>query len=138
MADKNAAPAGDEGGGFIPRWEGLNFRKFAVTRMDGKDAPGGPKAAAEYFVMDYRHDPDAWASVASYVVCGVKRRPGLCRDLARRLIYVLPALSADPVSLAALRDIFGDAWRTCEPVRAVEAVAALPGPDPVAPKGKGG
>jgi hypothetical protein len=36
--------------------EGL-YGKFHVARVDGRDEPGGDKAGARYFVLDYVNDP---------------------------------------------------------------------------------
>ncbi len=40
--------------------------KYAVTREDGRDAPGGDKERARYFVLDYEHDPLAQAALLYY------------------------------------------------------------------------
>lgn len=35
------------------------FRKFNVSRTDGRDAPGGDREDARYFVVDVTNDPAA-------------------------------------------------------------------------------
>lgn len=49
-------------------------QKFNVTRVDGRDAPGGDREGAEYFVLDYVHDPIARAALHS--VADVYRQEG--------------------------------------------------------------
>lgn len=35
------------------------YRKFIVTRTDGKSAPGQKHDGCDYFVLDLTHDPHA-------------------------------------------------------------------------------
>lgn len=43
------------------------YRKFDVTRIDGRDKPGGDRENAEYFILDLGHDPHALAGLRAYV-----------------------------------------------------------------------
>lgn len=43
------------------------YRKFTVQRTDGRDAPGGDREGAEYFVLDLTNDPFAKAAIAAYI-----------------------------------------------------------------------
>jgi len=63
----------------VPNTDGL-YSKFRVARDDGRDRPGGDKADARYFVLDYVHDENARAALMLYA--------DLCED-------ELPALAAD-------------------------------------------
>lgn len=84
------------------------FEKFRVERVDGKDKPGGDKDGAEYFVLDYAHDPDGWVAAASYAVTCSDRRPVLSQDLSRRLLVLLDSLIAHrPGTARRLEEIFG-------------------------------
>jgi hypothetical protein len=56
-------------------------RKYRVERADGRDQPGGDKATARYFVLDYVHDPFARAALASYIDACRETLPGLAADL---------------------------------------------------------
>lgn len=69
------------------REQGL-FRKFDVRRTDGRDAPGGDRAGAEYFVLDVTHDPHALRALAAYADAVEFTHPDLARDLRGR--YGLP------------------------------------------------
>lgn len=82
------------------------YAKYTVQRNDGRDLPGGDRASAVYMVMDYRFDPFAWVSVASYVILCGDTHPALARDLARQLLAVLPGLRADAAKSALLDKCF--------------------------------
>lgn len=71
----------------MPEWAepGL-FRKFHVERVDGRDAPGGDKAEARYFVLDHWHDPHARAALAAYAESVHRENPEFAADLRRLLI----------------------------------------------------
>lgn len=112
----------------IPDPRGL-YSKYHVARVDGADAPGGRRAEARYFVMDYRFDPDAWASVASYCVYCALRRPALAADLAKGLMETLPHLEADPAAAAALHDIFAGPVRETEVFKLVHELALRAAPN---------
>lgn len=64
-------------------------RKYRVERADGRDQPGGDKAAARYFVLDYVHDPYARVALAAYAEACQARLPGLADDLRHELAVVL-------------------------------------------------
>lgn len=57
------------------------YRKFNVSRVDGRDQPGGDKHGAEYFVLDMTHDPHARAALLAYAVSCRGDYPALSRDL---------------------------------------------------------
>lgn len=59
--------------------------KFRVERTDGRDQPGGDKADARYFVLDYAHDPHARTALAAYADACEQTLPGLAADLRARL-----------------------------------------------------
>lgn len=59
--------------------------KFHVQRVDGRDRPGGDKADAAYFVLDYAHDPYARPALAAYADACESDLPGLAADLRARL-----------------------------------------------------
>lgn len=42
------------------------FKKFNVSRVDGRDRPGGDKENAFYFVLDIANDPFARDALATY------------------------------------------------------------------------
>ena len=82
------------------------YPKYTVQRNDGRDLPGGDRAEAVYLVMDYRFDPFAWVSVASYAVVCAETHPALARDVARRLLAVLPRLREDAAKARLLDKCF--------------------------------
>lgn len=43
------------------------YAKYYVARMDGRDAPGGDKDNARYFVLDYVNDPGAVVALRAYI-----------------------------------------------------------------------
>jgi len=43
------------------------FAKYYVARIDGRDAPGGDKENARYFVLDYVNDPGAVKALNAYI-----------------------------------------------------------------------
>lgn len=62
------------------------FRKFVVERADGRDQPGGDKADARYFVLDYWHDPHARKALSAYAEAVHAECPEFAADLRRRLL----------------------------------------------------
>ncbi|WP_068638744.1 hypothetical protein [Thauera butanivorans] len=67
------------------------LNKFSVSRLDGRDAPGGDRHGARYFVLDLDHDAHAKEAVRTYIDSCEDDYPLLARDL-RTLI-------ADPIVL---------------------------------------
>jgi hypothetical protein len=61
------------------------FSKFTVPRKDGRDQPGGDKADARYFVLDYVHDPFARVALEAYAEACRGQLPGLAADLVHAL-----------------------------------------------------
>lgn len=63
------------------------YGKFRVERSDGRDRPGGDKADARYFVLDYVHDPYARLALRAYIdaLKADGAEPELMADLNREL-----------------------------------------------------
>lgn len=62
------------------------YGKFQVRRVDGKDAPGGPKEGARYLVLDLTHDPYAVPAALAYAqACSVTHK-----ELAADIVTMLP------------------------------------------------
>lgn len=57
------------------------YGKFNVSRVDGKDQPGGSKENARYFVLDYVNDPHARYALLRYAVSCEEEYPELAADL---------------------------------------------------------
>ena len=57
------------------------MEKFHVSRVDGRDQPGGDKANARYFVLDYVHDPYAKQALMHYAKACQAEYPQLSQDL---------------------------------------------------------
>lgn len=76
------------------------FAKFTVARTDGRDQPGGDKASARYFVLDYVHDPYAREALQAYIDACRDGIPGLAADLERALRVTRPVEGGS----AVLRD----------------------------------
>lgn len=57
------------------------YAKFNVHRADGRDAPGGDRHGAQYFVLDITHDPHAAAAVRAYADECEEAYPALAADL---------------------------------------------------------
>ncbi|GAA3750131.1 hypothetical protein [Micromonospora maritima] len=68
------------------------YPKFEVRRTDGRDGPGGDKAGARYFVLDYVNDPKARVALAAYADAVADEEPGLAADL-RALVADVVVLS---------------------------------------------
>lgn len=64
--------------------EGL-FGKFNVSRVDGRDQPGGDKEDAVYFVLDIRHDWYAREALRKYATEALVEYPKLAIDLVTLL-----------------------------------------------------
>jgi hypothetical protein len=61
------------------------YRKFNVSRVDGKDRPGGPKQGAWYFVLDCFNDPYARPAALAYAAACESELPHLAADIRATL-----------------------------------------------------
>lgn len=61
------------------------LRKYAVSRVDGADAPGKKHHGCFLFVLDVDHDPDAVHALAVYAERVKRTRPVLYVDLMAKL-----------------------------------------------------
>lgn len=70
-----------------PHNRGL-YKKFHVTRTDGRDEPGNKHHNCEYFVLDMDHDDHAMAAIRAYVQSleDAGEYPDLAADL--RYLYL--------------------------------------------------
>ena len=57
------------------------YRKFRISRTDGRDAPGEKHHGCRYFVLDLDHDPHVWPALRSYAVACSDTHPHLSRDI---------------------------------------------------------
>jgi hypothetical protein len=57
------------------------YQKFQVSRLDGRDAPGGEREGAEYFVLDLTYDPFAVFALEAYAEACATSLPNLAADL---------------------------------------------------------
>lgn len=64
-----------------PATEQGQFNKFNVSRVDGRDAPGGDRHGARYFVLDLDYDPHARAALRTYADECEDTYPQLAADL---------------------------------------------------------
>lgn len=62
------------------RPDGL-YNKYNVRRTDGRDAPGGDKHGATYFVLDYVNDRHALTALSAYAESVAGENPSLAGDL---------------------------------------------------------
>ena len=78
------------------------YQKFDVKRRDGRDAAGGDRQNAAYFVLDVVNDPFAVAALTNYrIMC-----EGTCPELANELFALETELRSgrrDGPMLARLR-----------------------------------
>lgn len=65
--------------------DGPIYRKFEVSRTDGRDAPGEKHENCLLFVLDLTHDPYARAAALRYAEACRPTHPMLASDL-RRLV----------------------------------------------------
>lgn len=62
------------------------YRKFIVTRTDGRSAPGEKHADCEYLVLDLDHDPFARRAAMRYAEeCGKGGYTLLAADIIRHV-----------------------------------------------------
>lgn len=57
------------------------YRKYDVSRTDGRDDPGEKHDDCRYFVLDITHDPNAAPALRAYAEACKKERPTLAEDL---------------------------------------------------------
>ncbi|MCM2331493.1 MAG: hypothetical protein NDI70_09370 [Pseudomonas sagittaria] len=57
------------------------YNKYHVHRLDGRDAPGGDRHGARYFVLDLDHDPHAREALRTYADECEDAYPQLAADL---------------------------------------------------------
>lgn len=98
------------------------YRKFNVSRTDGRDLAGGDRHGAEYFVLDVTHDRFAKPALAAYAAACRGDYPSLSDDMVRRYGIAQPPASTglhlNPTQVAALREVLRisdrqhDAWET--------------------------
>ena len=61
------------------------FGKFAVSRADGRDGPGGKHEHCQHFVLDLDHDKHALPAIAAYVESCRDEFPQLATDLQAKV-----------------------------------------------------
>ena len=57
------------------------YHKFNVSRVDQRDAPGGDRSGAEYFVLDCTHDRFAKAALLAYASACEAELPLLAAEI---------------------------------------------------------
>jgi len=57
------------------------YRKFNVSRTDGRDAPGEKHHGCHYFVLDLDHDPFAVPAMKKYALACREKCPELADDI---------------------------------------------------------
>lgn len=100
--------------------EGLQS-KFRVARVDGRDAPGGDKANARYFVLDYVHDENARAALMLYADLCEDDLPELAADLRSQLEVTATRPKESRGHCPGCRDINGTPGDLPCPVHGVTA-----------------
>lgn len=74
------------------------YGKFYVSRVDGRDRPGGDREDAEYFVLDTAHDPHARNALYAYRVSCFKAYPDLAGGIYDRLHASKGGCQAHPMT----------------------------------------
>ena len=74
--------------------EGL-YHKFNVSRVDGRDQPGGDRAGAEYIVLDLTHCPFARAAALVYANKMAAEYPQAADDILAK-VKALPPIALKP------------------------------------------
>ncbi|MCK9985648.1 MAG: hypothetical protein AzoDbin1_02120 [Azoarcus sp.] len=69
----------------IPATDQGLFGKFHVSRIDGRDAPGGDRHGARYFVIDLDHDPHAKPALRAYAEACEDDFPQLAQDIRAQI-----------------------------------------------------
>lgn len=99
------------------RLRGL-YGKFRVERVDERDQPGGDKAGAAYFVLDYVHDPYARVALGAYAQACAEGYPALAADLRAALDAAVAAdltvPTPEPDDLDKLADMIASSPATWE------------------------
>lgn len=72
------------------------YGKFRVSRVDGRDAPGGDRADAYYFVLDRTYDPYALPALEAYAGACYDELPELSEDLKRIIGTSILRRTTDP------------------------------------------
>ena len=91
------------------------YRKFNVSRTDGRDQPGGDRVGAEYFVCDLTYDKFSRAALLAYAGVCKHEYPDLSRDLIDRAFAPVAVvrdengLFCHPVTNACNEDEYADA-----------------------------
>ena len=57
------------------------YKKFNVSRTDGKSDPGQKHESCQYFVIDMDHDPFAVSALLAYAYVCAEKYPKLAADL---------------------------------------------------------
>lgn len=57
------------------------YKKFNVSRVDGRDAPGGDREGAEYFTLDLTHDAFARHALMAYADACEQELPVLAAEI---------------------------------------------------------
>ena len=61
------------------------YRKFNVSRTDGRDGPGQKHAECDYFVLDLHHDPHSVSALRAYAdSCEKDGYMRLAKDIRQR------------------------------------------------------
>lgn len=68
--------------------DGPIYRKFNVSRTDGRDKRGGKHDSCDYFVLDVTHDPHALPALQAYADACEETHPLLAEDIRERLILL--------------------------------------------------
>jgi hypothetical protein len=62
------------------------YNKFYVSRVDGRDAPGGDKENARYFILDFVNDKFAREALMYYAFKCAEEIPELSSDIWTTLL----------------------------------------------------
>lgn len=57
------------------------YRKFNVSRVDGRDQPGGDRHGAKYLVLDMTFDPPSQVAALAYATAIEATHPALAADI---------------------------------------------------------
>lgn len=67
----------------MPENKGFYY-KYNVSRIDGRDQPGGDREGATYFTLDLTFDPYALKALKTYADTCKDELPELTKDLYNR------------------------------------------------------